>query len=773
MPARRHLAALTFLTWVAATSCGDSTSPPTGGEDMADLSVSALSESADPIALGESVTYQATIQNIGPDDVTDAMVSYLMFGDALAGPLLTGCTENTAPPLADVQIDCAVGQLDDQGSVQAPSATFEPQAPGTYTVSAFGSSPTVGDPATGNNTFQTTLTVTAPQADLRVDRFVDTPDPVAEGNNVTYEVDVIAAGAGTAVDGAVLQLLVPGTAQFVSSTLSCADITGGVECALGTLQPDVLATEQVVMSLQAAGVVSAEARIMAPAGIDDPNSSNNSLLESTTVTAGPRTISVGQVLEVQGPTVVSGEPPDTAWYTFETTAVDQTRRIHLSRITEVNGFGQLLLYAGSVRLFPPPPSTLGGRATDLSSANEVLVLGGAGEYRLGIAGSEGTYRLGLGTGQGRLDKPYGPQGTGVVVGVQDWDGFVDMRVVGDETVFLESGGLTRYDASGAPVASFGSGGAVDLVSVLSGRGAALAVQPDGKIVVAAYSFTSPYPWIIARFESDGTLDPTFSTDGMTQVNLGGNRIDASPKGVGFQQNGSDLDIVVAGNAGDLQNKVGVIRLNPDGSLDTGFGTSGIVFENRGFTPTGMGVQSDGKILVRGSDEIIRYTSAGVYDTGFATGGLWDLSLNTSIQGLHVLPDDDILVLGEILEDAFIQRLTPDGAYDPSFGGGGQAIYDFGLADRFLAATQDAAGQLVVVGHQETTGGDKEFLVTRMTAAGLLDMDFGHAGYVLENRVDQARAVGIDTQGRILVGGQEVSRVVNGPTKINVTRHLPD
>jgi uncharacterized delta-60 repeat protein len=354
----------------------------------------------------------------------------------------------------------------------------------------------------------------------------------------------------------------------------------------------------------------------------------------------------------------------------------------------------------------------------------------------------------------------------VVLGGNGSD-FEEMKVLGDDAIVIGRDAMIRYDESGVPAAGFGIGGEVDLSSAMGAVAAGLGIQPDGKIVVAGRKNSSPRPWVVARFDGNGALDPTFGTNGIAEVSPGGSIAAGAPVGVGFQQNGADLDIVVAGDSGDQQSEMGIVRLNPDGSLDTGFGISGKVFENQGVTPEGMDVQSDGRILVYGTNEILRYTADGVLDGTFGSGGRWTLPISADIQGIKVLPDDDILVMGEFAGNAYLYRLTPGGALDGSFAGGGLATYDFGLGSRFFNATQDASGRLILVGHYRSPLDWANFLVVRMSAAGVLDSTFGHGGYAVEHRVDEARDVAFDTAGRLLVAGAGV----NGAGPIHLIRHI--
>jgi uncharacterized delta-60 repeat protein len=218
----------------------------------------------------------------------------------------------------------------------------------------------------------------------------------------------------------------------------------------------------------------------------------------------------------------------------------------------------------------------------------------------------------------------------------------------------------------------------------------------------------------------------------------------------------------------LLERIGIVRLKPNGNVDPTFGTGGIVFEDGGFPAAAMDMQPDGKVLVSGTKQLRRHARDGALDGGFGAGGTVTYGITGNVRGIFALPDNRVLAMGDQSGDALLLRLNAAGVPDATFAGGGLALYDFGLPDRFQAATLDASGNLIVVGHQRTTGLDYEFLVTRMSADGVLDESFGVAGYTLELRVDDARAVGVDSQGRIIVGGQERGNV----RSINMTRLFP-
>jgi uncharacterized delta-60 repeat protein len=737
----------------------------------ADLTVPSAGVTPNPVDIGSPVTVSAYVQNLGPDDVFDAKVHYRAFGDVTVGTLSTGCTETAAPEVGDAEVVCPVPPLEVArgGIAVAPTAIFVPQSGGTVTVRVVADAP-AADPDPSNDEFVTSF-VAGELAELQVVQVTDSRDPVQEDSDVTYSV-LVRNNTDTPEDGATLRILFTGgDATFLYGDAGCAEMPGGVQCALGTLTSFNNTPIAITMNLPTGGqTITAEATIEPAAGVTDTNPANNTVSTQTTVVARPpMQIAYGDIIE--GALLT---PPDTLFFSFDASAGDVVR-VQVWMLTALNASTQLIVDdPGGSEIYPDGLPR--GRATGSSSAYDVFTAAFTGRYTIKLTpGNGGLYRLGLGSGAGRLDGTFGTDGTGVVKGPRAaspanpmWEGTVD----GNAVLAIGEGELRRYDENGEPDSGFGSGGVVDLDAVLgAGRyGQAMVVQPDGKIVVAARQTISPYPWIVARFAANGVLDATFGTGGIVEVPFGA-VLNSTPLGIGLQQNGADLDIVVGGHAGTPSANVGIARLNPDGSMDAGFGTGGVVYENggSGFTAVDMTMQSDGSILLMDNEQIRRYTPSGARDASFGTDGLVVYSGVTTARGLYVQPDDKILVLGDQGGDAFAMRLTADGVLDGTFAGGGLQFYDFGLSERFQGATTDASGNLVVVGRQATPEGDFEFLVTRMSASGVLEHGFATAGYLTELTVDEARWVAIDAAGRIIVGGQAQGSVHG----MEITRHIPN
>src|SRR5437870_871368 len=184
--------------------------------------------------------------------------------------------------------------------------------------------------------------------------------------------------------------------------------------------------------------------------------------------------------------------------------------------------------------------------------------------------------------------------------------------------------------------SFGTGGRV-LTDFGGGDGArALALQADGRIVVAGSSSAGGFAldFARARDNSDGSLDPSFGTGGRVLTDFGG---DDEARALALH---ADRKVVVAGcsDAGGRPD-FALARYNDDGSHDSSFGTGGKVLTDFGGDDEASALvfQSDGKIVVAG------FSDAG----GFALAAL--------------------------------ARYNPNGTLDASFGSGGRVLTDSGLA----------------------------------------------------------------------------------------------
>lgn len=268
--------------------------------------------------------------------------------------------------------------------------------------------------------------------------------------------------------------------------------------------------------------------------------------------------------------------------------------------------------------------------------------------------------------------------------------------------------LVRYNHDGTRDNDFGTNGVVTYNHSYWDAVYGIALQPDGKIVVgglsADESLTSSEA-LLLRFKMDGTPDPTFGTNGMVVYSQG---INDEIISVAVQPDGK---ILAGGHTLNGPSDVLLLRYNPNGTLDTGFGAGGVVKYDGGSADYArkIALQADGKILVAGwthegiDDNVLllRYNSDGTLDSLFGTNGVVRYDSRKYEQGwsMAVQPNGKVLVTGRVEDtdhsDVLLLRYAKDGALDASFGQGGVVRYDSGLKDGAQSVAIASDGGIVV------------------------------------------------------------------------------
>lgn len=342
---------------------------------------------------------------------------------------------------------------------------------------------------------------------------------------------------------------------------------------------------------------------------------------------------------------------------------------------------------------------------------------------------------------------------------------------------------------------------------------AVAIQPDGKIVVAGYVNRSSLDddFAFARLNPDGTFDDTFNPGGsfgpgrvVVAFDLGGGsgRAEDQAEAVAIQADGK---IVAVGSVRRSSTDIdfGVVRLNSNGTADATFGNPSfgagkavVAFDQGGDDQdyaTGVVIQPDGKILVGGRAErdtgddfaVARLSTAGVLDTSFGPpllgGGKAIVAFNLGgdnddqANGIALQPDGKVVLVGTVRRsgtggggdrDMGIARLTADGLPDPAFNpnghGAGKAVVAFDLADELTDFGGDVVlapfGKIVVVGSVLAGPSNYDFGIARLNADGTGDATFGPDGKRVvsfnfggSNR-DTPRGVALQPDGKIVVVG---------------------
>lgn len=185
---------------------------------------------------------------------------------------------------------------------------------------------------------------------------------------------------------------------------------------------------------------------------------------------------------------------------------------------------------------------------------------------------------------GSLDNTFSGDGQmviPVVTGANDFAEAVALQsdgkivIVGTSTSPNRSIAMVRLLSNGLIDNSFSFDGKLTTLIGASTDGRAVLIQPDGKIVAAGHSaevFGGPKDMVLARYNTDGTLDPTFHTDGRRTIALLGDDLGTD---VLHQSDGKLLLIGASG----LENGMTAVRLLPNGSLDGSFGDNGVAVAN--------------------------------------------------------------------------------------------------------------------------------------------------------------------------------------------------
>jgi uncharacterized delta-60 repeat protein len=357
-----------------------------------------------------------------------------------------------------------------------------------------------------------------------------------------------------------------------------------------------------------------------------------------------------------------------------------------------------------------------GTAITTQSNGKIIVAGAVGSKKKGY-----NFAVARLNGNGSFDEAFGDEGAREVdffrandiahsVALQPDGKIVAAGEVYNSATNSSEFGLLRLNSDGSLDASFGSKGKVttDFFG-LADRIFALALQPDGKILVAGLTNTGvDFDFALARYDSNGSLDPTFGSGGKVNTDFF-NSSDIC-YGIAIQPDGK----IVA--AGTMSDNFALARYNPDGSLDTDFAVNGrinIDFFGQDDSAYTLALQPDGKILV----------------AGYAySGGNSDFA---------------------------IARFNTDGLLDASFGDGGRTVTDFfGDLDCVFSLALQPDGRILAAGYA-TGDNAKDFALARYDADGLLNATFGSNGRVSTDFLggdDWAFGLAITPNGRAMIVG---------------------
>ena len=424
---------------------------------------------------------------------------------------------------------------------------------------------------------------------------------------------------------------------------------------------------------------------------------------------------------------------------------------------------------------------------------------------------------------GTVDPTFGVNGRSVTdVRPKAWDWAYsavlqsDGKIVAGGTtsylIVLNDFALVRYNSDGTVDPKFGVNGrtvtdfkalpdgsrSIDLVN-------SIVLQSDRKIVAAGFT-NSPngdYNFALVRYNSNGTVDPTFGVKGRTVTDFkalpDGNRSRDLAQAVILQPDGK---IVAAGftSSPNGDPNFALVRYNPNGTVDPKFGVNGRSVTDFKALPNGKRsddyaraviLQPDGKIVAAGSTNspngdpnfaLVRYNSNGTVDPKFGVNGRTVTDFKALSNGKRSSDEAHAVILqpdGKIVAAGFtnspngdlnfaLVRYNSNGTVDATFGVNGRSVTDFKALpdgkrsdDYAYDVILQPNGKIVAAGGTNSPNGDNNFALVRYNSNGTVDPTFGVNGRSVtdfkpinssERSADTARSVILQSDGKILVTG---------------------
>ncbi len=336
--------------------------------------------------------------------------------------------------------------------------------------------------------------------------------------------------------------------------------------------------------------------------------------------------------------------------------------------------------------------------------------------------------------------------------------------------------LTRHNTNGSLDMTYGSGGKLFFKAIQGGNNYAwdATLLDDESVILAGHAFANNRSnLILAKVNSNGSLDTSFGNNGIAPFSDSRNFV---IKACAVQQDGK---IVLGGYCEDA---FCALRFNANGSLDTSFGSNGIVTDELGLNDSFvecMTLQDDGKIILAGwgiqshtynfyESIVARLDENGQFDTSFGTNGYIVFDVHDDLDSAHdveVLADGKIMINGyyHIYQEnclryaIYLNRRNADGSVDTSFGTNGFVTNEcVSYAENYseeMLISED--GTIFCTGNSRGSDGSQKLLVSSFTADGMVNQAFGSNGYVLFNfpgHQSESRSLAMQPDGMLVVTG---------------------
>ena len=284
-------------------------------------------------------------------------------------------------------------------------------------------------------------------------------------------------------------------------------------------------------------------------------------------------------------------------------------------------------------------------------------------------------------------------------------------------------------------------------------------------------------WLFSLAASAGTitLDATFNGTGFRVQQVGSDSATAQDVAIA-----PDGKIVLGGFTFNNAESFATMRVNPGGTLDTGFGSTGIVLTQSANFDRGNNllVQPDGKILLSGERyfgetnndfAILRYNTNGTLDNGFDGNGLAAPNISgfsdEHSYDMALQPDGKIVMVGttaptvtinqNLPTDLAIMRFNPDGSLDPTFNGTGILVVRFNQVSESANAVVIQPDGKILIGGFLNNFVKNDYLLMRFQSNGMLDSTFGSGGLVFTSvsaANNSISSLALQPDGKILAGG---------------------
>lgn len=328
--------------------------------------------------------------------------------------------------------------------------------------------------------------------------------------------------------------------------------------------------------------------------------------------------------------------------------------------------------------------------------------------------------------------------------------------------------ILRYNANGILDNTFSQDGKQTTpLGTLDDDAEALIIRPNGKIVIAGSTLISEFnnDVVLVQYNSDGTIDTDFGIGGIVKIDFGDN------DGANCMALQSDGKIVVAGVSGNFDFKlIAIARINSDGSLDNTFSNDGKettqIGDYMNFA-NDIAIANDGKIIVAGTAYnnnetdfavLVRYNTDGTIDYTFGSDGngrvYCDQGSNDSFSSVRILNNGKILAAGNSfgIDDILLAQYNPDGLIDNSFGTNGIVLTDYCTNDYGNSLIVQQDNKIVVAGGSI---GCPAFVLSRYTENGVLDNSFGNTGILTTDfgtNDETASCIAKQDDGKLIVAG---------------------